>query len=181
MHSRYYPRRTLNPLNPHCTHVSESDWPYHDMSSNVTMLNGKTFHKIWWHLTSKLSSALCHQMSWNVFQFNMVTFDDKWRHLMIFREISCHEMSFNLTWWHLMTNGDIWWYSVRFHDIWAKNHVVYHDISWHVMIWPLLIQKGSAKMDQAFFKCRKWCMSSATCTGELYITLLIIRTHPAEL
>ncbi len=30
-----------------------------------------------------------------------------------------------------MTNGDIWWYLATFHDIWAKNHVVYLDISWH--------------------------------------------------
>ena len=64
----------------------------------------------------------CHEPegSWNVFQFNMVTFDDKWRHLMTFRDISWHLMKFLL-----------------------KITTFITILSWHVMIWPLLIQRGT--------------------------------------
>ncbi len=38
-------------------YLSESDWPHHDMSLNVTMLNWKTFHDIWWHLDCSAQSG----------------------------------------------------------------------------------------------------------------------------
>ncbi len=61
-------------------------------------------------MSSKFSSSVCHQMSWNVFQFNMVTH-----------------------WWKMETFDDILRHFMPFDDIWAKNHVVYHDMSWHFM------------------------------------------------
>ena len=47
--------------------------------------------------------------------------------------IKNHQKSFNLTWWHFMTYGDIWWPLMTFDDFLWQNHVVYHDMSWHIM------------------------------------------------
>ena len=37
-------------------YLSESDWPHHNMSSIVTILNWKIFHDIWWQLDGSTQS-----------------------------------------------------------------------------------------------------------------------------
>ena len=64
-----------------------------------------------------------------------------------------------------MKNGDIWWHFVTLDNIWAKNHVVYHDMSWHFMIWPLLIQRGRCKY---YLKCYWKCQINTLLTDELF-------------
>ncbi len=50
-----------------------------------------------------------------------------------------------MTCWYLVTFRDIWWYLVTFHD----KHVVYHDISWHIMKSFHRIQRGRLSFDMA--------------------------------
>ncbi len=91
----------------------------HDMSSNVTMLNWKTFHDIWW----------------NVFQFNMVTFHDIWWYLVTLHDI----------WWYLVTFQDktcrLSWYIMTFHDMswydpfWFREvDLLFHSLHSHRLI-----------------------------------------------
>ncbi len=65
---------------------------YHDMSSNVTMLNWKTFHDI---IIER------HFMAFDdIFQFNMVTFHDIWSYLVTFHAKTCCLS------WYIMTCHD---------------------------------------------------------------------------
>ncbi len=73
---------------------------FHDMSSNVTMLNWKTFHDIWWHLDGSTPSDIWWQMgtfgdiSWHFMTFGleiklfiMICHDMSWYDPLWFREV----------------------------------------------------------------------------------------------
>ena len=80
------------------------------MSSNVTMLNWKIFHDIWWYQNS-------HQV----------------------RVIKCREKCFNLTWWHFMTYDDIWWHFHDiwwfFREKTMSFIIICHDMSRQIIKW----------------------------------------------
>ncbi len=70
-------------------------------------------HDISWYVTE------CHQAMVGCFPGWNVT--------------ECHHVKLK-RFWCFMTYGDIWWHLMTFNDFSWQNHVVYHDMSWYIMI-----------------------------------------------
>ena len=68
--------------------------------------------------------------------------------VMKLRSSRIRKKSFNLTWWHFMTFGDIWWLLMTFDDFSWQNHVVYHDMSCHIMNCHDISPTNSERMGQ---------------------------------
>ncbi len=133
----------------HMCRLCELVWWDHDISwhvTKVTMLNWKIFGDLWW--------------------FNIMTFDEIKNHQRSSENVTkCHEIkiiknhwkSFNSTWWHFMTYGDIWWPLMTFDDFSWQNHVLYHDMSWHVMICHDISPTNSERHLQGAPRVIRWC------------------------
>ena len=105
--------------------ISRNSRTFHALEHFVFYSTDLTHRKIQkCHQKSPKIIKECHQMSWNwdpqkspniIYQFNMVTFCDKW--------------------WYLVMFDDIWWFFITKPCI-----VIYHDLSWNVMIFYQPIQ-----------------------------------------
>ncbi len=73
----------------------------HDMSSNVTMLNWKTFHDIWWHQVYVIK---CHYKPgtrhWS--RRHLIFRDISWNLMTFGLKIICHDISWHVMIWPLL-------------------------------------------------------------------------------
>ncbi len=92
---------------------------------------------------SALMAWLCNFKLWDVMIARKLKSHEKSSYIITFHQNShqvhvskCCEKSLNLTWLHFMTYDNIWWHFMT-------KHVVYHDISWQIIKWLSLIQRGT--------------------------------------